>query len=182
MYFGSNQQPINMLMDTGSYLTWVSSRMCVDCDDEIVLFDERKSSTFVFYNFIIDQAYGKGDIYGYLSYDQVCVLPTKCANDFSFLTVGIVNDISGVSGLIGLSPYQKEATADSFLVRMKDSGTIENKTFSFFVNLDGRAQSKMTFGGYDLESFAYRGSKPMFHSKSSGFSWDLELDQVELRA
>ena len=98
--------------------------MCVKCDEGTVFFDERESSTFLFYDIMVDQAYGKGDIYGYLSYDQVCVLPTKCAKDFSFLSVGLVNQIRGVNGLIGLSPYQRDSTADSFLVKMKESGTI----------------------------------------------------------
>ena len=40
----------------------------------------------------------------------------------------------------------------------------------------------MTFGGYDLEAFAFNGSRPWFHKKRPGFSWDLQLKQVELRA
>ena len=50
------------------------------------------------------------------------------------------------------------------------------------VNMDGNAQSKMTFGGYDLEAFAQPNSSLSFHSVVSEDSWDLSFDSVELMA
>ena len=105
LYFGSSNQPIDLIMDTGSYLTWVSSRMCVNCDEDTTLYDERNSSTFLFYDIILDQAYGSGDIYGYFSFDQVCIKSDICISDFAFLSAGQVNDINSVNGIVGLSPF-----------------------------------------------------------------------------
>lgn len=141
----------------------MASRICVKCDNETTKFDERNSSTFIFNNVVIDQDYGKGSIYGYLSHDQVCVKPDKCADDFSFLSVGVVEDISKVNGIVGLSPFKKGLTADSFLKRLKTSGTIDVEIFSFLINFEDKEKSKMTFGGYDLQNFAAFGSNLIFH-------------------
>lgn len=57
------------------------------------------------------------------------------------------------SGLVGLSPRHYERDADLFVEKMKDGGAINDAIFSMSI-APGQEQSKITFGGYDEESFA----------------------------
>jgi len=84
--------------------------MCSTCNLAEGFIDERKSSTFKFYPALYDLHYGSGSIYGFASYDKMCMQPhKKCANDFSFLTAVDSKMMGGrpipaISGLLGMSP------------------------------------------------------------------------------
>jgi len=106
IYIGDNMQPFELIFDTGSNWLWVNGRICDNCNSQ-PQFDERKSSSFKFFNILTDLHYGTGDAYGYNSLDKVCIKPGKCAEDFSFLTVGYQTGLDSLatSGILGLSPY-----------------------------------------------------------------------------
>jgi len=57
------------------------------------------------------------------------------------------------SGLVGLSPTQWDNDGDLFLTKMVETGTIDKAIFSISIGMND-VQSKMTFGGYDLSTFA----------------------------
>lgn len=127
-YFGSNKQKFVTLFDTGSSWVWVNSRVCENCLNGLAKFDERQSNSFSFYNSVMDLHYGSGDVYGYNSYDQVCLKPDVCVDNFSFLTVSHnrgLNDLM-CSSLIGLSPNTNLTTGDLFIMKMKNSGVLPN--------------------------------------------------------
>jgi len=115
-----------MIFDTGSNWLWVNSRMCDNCAWGVPKFDERTSSTFRFYNAVLDLHYGSGDVYGYNSHDKVCILPDHCADAFSFLTVGMQQGLSTLktSGIVGMSPNHYEKMGDLFIEKMRESGVI----------------------------------------------------------
>ena len=52
-------------------------------------FDEQQSDSFKFKEPVIDLHYGSADVYGYISQDQVCLVPESCADDFTFISVGM---------------------------------------------------------------------------------------------
>lgn len=72
---GSEQEPFDMIFDTGSNWLFVYSRICLNCPYFMKQFDERESSTFLFKEPIIDLHYGSADVYGYPSMDSVCLGP-----------------------------------------------------------------------------------------------------------
>lgn len=57
------------------------------------------------------------------------------------------------SGIVGLSPNHYENAADLFIEKMKKTGAIDEAIFSMSIGM-GDIQSKITFGGYDLDKFA----------------------------
>ena len=69
IHFGSHQQPIHMLMDTGSGTTWCLHRFCENCNKKAEKLDERNSSTFSYYPAMYDFHYGIGSTYGYNGFD-----------------------------------------------------------------------------------------------------------------
>ena len=63
------------------------------------------------------------------------------------------------SGLIGLGSAVTEfdgEACDLFVDKMKEAGTIENAMFAIYLDLQND-NSKITFGGYDLNRFAVQG-------------------------
>ena len=88
---------------------------------------------------------------------------------------GITGTIKG-SGLIGLSPLPAAASTLSnpleipgFLAQLRNSTSYNNdfkQLFSIYLSNDPKVKGKITFGGYDLKSFA-KGPKP----QDSDVSW-----------
>ena len=125
-------------MDTGSNWLWVQSRFCEDCVSGADKYDERNSTEFHFYDLVTDMFYGKGDIYGYISYDQLCIKPGVCSKDFAFLDIGLANNMAlPTSGLVGLSPSADDIIGDLFVSQMKKTGAIDKAIFSLMVNFKG---------------------------------------------
>jgi len=116
-----------MIFDTGSNWLWVYSRICLNLMSHIEKFDERNSSTFSFYSAMYDLHYGSGDVYGYNSFDQVCITKEFCAHNFSFLIVNAQKNLYSLesSGIIGMSPNALEDRGDLFLLKMKEAGVID---------------------------------------------------------
>ena len=162
VFIGEQKQPFVMIYDTGSSWLWVNGRICANCLNGYDKFDERNSSTFSFFDSTIDLHYGSGDVYGYNSYDTVCLKPDACADNFSFLTVSYNTGFNTLmsSGLVGLSPFKNEnhiMVGDLFVNKFRDTGAIDKAVFSLMIELVNN-KSKMTFGGFDLENMAAPGS------------------------
>jgi len=182
VYIGSDNQPFDLIFDTGSNWLWVNGRFCENCNNK-PRFDERTSKNHRFFDVLVDLHYGSGDVYGYNSIDTVCIRPGDCANDFSFLTVGMQTGLSSLysSGIVGLSPNSDDSVNDLFIIKMKESGVIEKAVFSLMIELDNN-KSKMTFGGIDLAKMAALGSKLNYHNidPENMKWWTLKLESMTL--
>ena len=167
-----------MIFDTGSNWLWVNGRFCENCAWGKPKFDERNSSTFHFYDVIMDLHYGSGDAYGYNSHDSVCLKPGSCASDFSFVTIGMQQGLDALasSGIVGLSPMSTGTMGDLFILKMKKSGVIDKALFSIMIELV-HDKSKMTFGGVDMANLAALGSTMTYHDVASKHIkwWTLSL-------
>ena len=88
--------------------------------------------------------------------DTLCLTQDACSPGFSFLAATSQQGLSALhaSGIIGLSPEPigSSSISDLFLLKMKESGVIEQGVFSFTIR-SGEEPSTMTLGGYD-ESLA----------------------------
>ena len=86
IFIGSNQQPFDMIFDTGSNWLWVMSEECGNCppnarfDDEGSNSFQRRPGTEFLY-------YGSGSVNGNVVNDQVCITPEFCADDFTFMDI-----------------------------------------------------------------------------------------------
>jgi len=58
-----------MILDTGSPWVWIMSEECKDCPSNVKLFEETTSSTFYFYDVVVDLHFGQGSVYGYNGID-----------------------------------------------------------------------------------------------------------------
>ena len=156
---GSDQQPFDLIFDTGSSWLWVNSRLCEGCSSRQNKFNEKNSTTFSFYPAILDLHYGSGDAYGYISFDQVCLNEDSCADNFAFLNVAAQSGLSGLdgSGIVGMSPQAPDqggySYGDLFITKMKDAGVIDKAIFSIYAELEND-NSKIHLGVYELETFA----------------------------
>jgi hypothetical protein len=107
---------------------------------------------------LLDLHYGSGSAYGYNAHDSVCISETVCADDFSLMVVGDQSGLGGLaaSGIVGLSPKHGSKRGDLFIEKLKKTGAIDEAVFSLMINMKDD-NSKVTFGGYDLQKFALPG-------------------------
>lgn len=169
-----------MIFDTGSDWLWVYSRICGNCYQE--KFNEKESDSFKFWNVIYDLHYGSGDVYGYISHDQVCINEDNCADDFGFMTVGQQVNLNTLmsDGLVGMSPKETDQYGDLFILKMKETGVIDHAIFSMYINLQ-EDSSVMSLGGYDLETYALPGASISWHDcDPESYHWQLNLDSMSL--
>lgn len=124
---------MNLILDTGSTNTWVNSRMLGGVFHS--KFDERSSSTYHFYPAQLEIHYGRGDVYGFWSYDQVCLDQNNCDPEFNFINVFAEANLKGLNaaGLVGLG-NANGYKLDMFVPKMKKVGVLKNAIFSFYIN------------------------------------------------
>ena len=157
IFIGEDQQEFEMIFDTGSNWLWVNSDDCINCPYANPQFQDEQSSSYenVDNIFGTNLYYGTGSVHGYKSQDQVCITPEFCSPDFTFIVVDQQNGLDRLasSGIVGMSPNHFEAESDLFIEKMKQTGAIDESIFSLSIGMNDQ-QSKITFGGYDLEDFA----------------------------
>ena len=74
-----------------------------------------------------DLHYGSGDVYGYNSFDKVCLKPLFCDPNFSFYSIVYQSNLEvlAASGILGMSPKDSEDRGELFISKMKKSGVID---------------------------------------------------------
>ena len=74
---------------------------------------------------MLDIHYGKGDIYGYWSIDQVCLDLNHCGQNFTFINVLVSANLMTLkgSGIVGLGA-RNNAKIDMFINKMHKDGVI----------------------------------------------------------
>jgi len=66
--------------------------------------------------------------------------------------------------------------ADLLVNKMKEDGIIDNTLFSFAIE-PGNNQSHITFGGYDMDTYAKEHANLTWHELRSGSShWEVTLE------
>lgn len=156
IYIGENKQPFDMIFDTGSNWLWVDSDQCENCP-RVPLFHEDQSDSYEMIDDYLGTSlyYGTGEVHGKKSQDQVCITEDYCSDDFTFMVVMRQKGLERLacSGIVGMSPNHFEEESDLFIEKMKETGAIDEALFSLSIGMNDQ-QSKITFGGYDTDSFA----------------------------
>lgn len=184
IFIGSEREQFEMIFDTGSSWVWVQDARCKDCMANEHKFHSQRSTTFTqIRDDISILRYGKGTVFGYDSYDDVCIKPDGdygdgCMPNYLFKTVVGQHDLQGLAGagIIGLSPSEQNSGARLFVPTLYHRMAIKKNMFAMFMDPNG--QSKIQIGGYDLKKYS-RG--PMnWHPLSDPNFWQMNFNDVRI--
>jgi len=111
IYVGSMKQQFDLIFDTGSSWVWVEHEFCNACANPQKL-KSRESTSFTQVSPELSTLrYGRGQVYGYDSRDQICLneestIGHGCMDNYLFKSVVYQRDLQGLAGagIIGLSP------------------------------------------------------------------------------
>ncbi|KAK2763991.1 hypothetical protein FQN54_009610 [Arachnomyces sp. PD_36] len=156
--FGSQDQGMWMLLDTGAANTWVMGADCMsDSCSQHDTFDDESSTTFSTTGEEWDVEYGSGEVAGISAKDNVTLGELEIVMEF-----GIANEASDdflsypMDGILGLGRTDKNAQGTPAVMEaLSAAGLIEANILG--VNLprgaDGVTDGQITFGDVDTEKF-----------------------------
>ena len=152
-YIGSSQQPMKLVLDTGSSLMWVQGDECPASECSGESFDSSKSTTFTPSSTIEEIVYGMHVIRGYVVQDQVSWdldQQNLSISNMTFIDVYTADEIDKLSshGLVGLGPTSISGKYKTIIQEMYERGLIEKNMFSLHLKLQEH-DSKIWLGGYD---------------------------------
>ena len=126
---GNPPQVFNLIIDTGSFITWVNSIECQNCQSSRK-FSPLTSKTF--YNLSTEHSitYVSGNNKGYLAKEEFDLNDHKI-NSFGFMISTLANiDIDEMEGIIGLGRYYSMGDSFSLIESMKINNLIDKRIFS----------------------------------------------------
>ena len=98
--------------------------------------------------------YGKGEVKGYLSQDQVCLSDRDdaCVKDYKLLTINYAKDFAGLKadGVLGLAPSNQGGNSNLFIDELYNAGVVKQKTFGFYL-APYTETSRIIIGGIDMK-------------------------------
>ena len=169
LFIGSNQQPLNVVFDTGSHFLVIPNASLSDQFDNV--YDCSSSTTCKSYeDKHIVLRYGSGNGYGYVAEDQIGFgIATIAVNTTFVLSTELgglpsefhADGILGLRTIKNLSTYYVYPNADticrtnySLIDNLYAQGVIKKRQFSFFLNNVDRLVSEelgadFTLGGYN---------------------------------
>jgi len=148
-------------------------------------------------NFDITVKYGIGMVKGELVEDRLCLdaYGSNCASEMEFLSVYFSEQLSNLqaSGIVGLSPYLPHSASlngkkmPRFIDQLKSQGIISRSLFSLYISdyadqSDDKnaTDSHLTFGAYDLQSYASPGAQITWNSLHNRNYWTVLLSSAEV--
>lgn len=129
---GNPQQCFNVLLDSGSFLLWVSDTNCYSCPNSMKKYDRSISKTYQNLNKEFSIQYGTGSIKGELA-KEVITLGNFKLSDFVFVLAQYQSDMEDIDGILGLGksydemPNQKQV---SFIDQLHYSKYISQRIFT----------------------------------------------------
>jgi hypothetical protein len=177
---GSNEQPSNVIFDTGSSNLWVPSKSCAKCGSH-QRYDSSKSSSYVKDGRVFRIEYGSGPVAGFYSQDSVKVGSIVVSKQ----TFAEVTDVSGLGiaytlgkfdGILGLgfASISVDHVTPVF-DNMFAQGGLEEEVFSFSLGKVDGEPGELLFGGIDTD--LYTGDLKYVPLSNTTY-WALELDGI----
>jgi len=150
LYFGSQQEGVQVVYDTGSDWLTVESAQCRSCFGEN--FNEKKSESWkpADHSKIEEVEYLSGTIEGVTGTDKVCLSNDQnCANDFEFFLIDynqlLPPDMDGVLGMCARGKVDDHENGPDYVDALKAADVITDTTFSFSLSKENE-QSYVDFG------------------------------------
>ena len=181
---GSNRQEFNLVLDTGSYITWVAAQGSQDSVSIARHFNPSASNTCQKTKVAFQQAYGTGQVSGIYHYDNFYYI-----NDREFkLGFGLATKtyfpIGVADGIIGLGHSYYNMNDISFIHMLQQAGITNSKSFSlkFGNNINPGASGKLILGKHDDFSNGNLPSCPLRNiNDQNQIYWACQLNGVGLK-
>lgn len=181
MLIGSNQTPIEMLLDTGAGNSWVMGSMCTSTPcTQHKTFGPADSTTYTpLDGDSFSVQYGTGSVSGTLANDTISFAGLKLE-----MTLGIANQTSSdfssypMDGILGLSQLQTDGQP-SFLATLVDAKLLQSNVFGVSISRsgDGPNNGEINFGAPDTSR--YSGSLSYTSVTSNGEAdWAIPMDSI----
>lgn len=144
---GSNSQPFNLLLDTGSYAIWVARYGCYGANNISNFFEPDSSITGVKINETFWFLYGSGATKGYYYLENIEYIPATIAN----MKIGVADSafyqLPGCDGIMGLARLYNDER-ESIITMLYQSGLTDSRAFSikFEGKFDGGEHGSMFLG------------------------------------
>lgn len=146
---GSNNQPFNLLLDTGSHVLWVAEENCKETSKIPITnhYAPSKSTTKKTTTQSFEITYGTGSVQGFYYYDYA-----KYINNKQFwIKFGAAKKadfaVYNCDGIIGLSHDYSSNNEISFIHMLKKANIIDSTKFSF--KFIGENSGKLILGEHD---------------------------------
>jgi cathepsin D len=181
VFFGDSQQPLYMLMDTGSGDSWTMGESCTSdiCKAHNVL-GTKESSTFKATTDTFSFSYGTGSVSGLIASDTVSFAGMQVTLQFGSADI-TSPDFKNypIDGILGLGrPKQSMIGAKGFLAQAYAKGLISKLQFGMNLqrNADGTMDGEINFG--DLDTSKYKGNMNYVSCLSDQANWEINLDDM----
>ena len=181
---GSNSQPFNLLLDTGSSVLWVTHSNCgKKCSDSITRHYNPDSSTTKEgpYNSFSIQ-YGTGSVSGNYYKDNMVYLSNKVFSMYFGVASSCYFPVTNCDGIIGLTKSYQEKRL-SIIQMLKDNGNTDSTAFSIKFendNFQGGIKGTMFIGVHEDFSKNETVSCPLTYYLRNDF-WAGELSSFGLK-
>lgn len=152
VYLGSNLQPFNLLIDTGSAWLWVGQPESAfthtyDCAASTTCIENRSD--------VHQLKYGQGMGFGFATDDTLTIGDGFVVSNQTFLVVSGIQDM-GIffgDGIMGLGNSALSGGHPTFIDNLYERGLISSKCFSIYIGNDptsyGGQAGTFIIGGYD---------------------------------
>jgi saccharopepsin len=136
---GTPPQCFNVLVDSGSFVLWVTNIYSPQTPDANNKFDFKRSSTFSNTNKPYNIQYGTGSAQGYVTKDVISLGKTKLPN-FNFILVDKEEGHQDLDGILGLGynyeDFDYESETFSLIDKLHSENLIKRKIFTQKYNDD----------------------------------------------
>ncbi|GFO04287.1 cathepsin d [Plakobranchus ocellatus] len=182
---GTPGQTFNVLLDTGSSLTWVLSShiLSEDTDRKYRRYNNASSSTYGNKRQVFDIEYPLNKIAGLWGTETITVAGLKVKKQHfgeAMINSGLFND-ADVDGILGLG-FRDEDDDPTIFENMLKQGVVSAPIFSFYLNGGYRTNSHardsvVTLGGTNPE---YYTGDFTFVDLTAPDQWKFNMDKVQL--
>lgn len=183
---GSSNQNFSLIVDTGSYYTWIYGAECTaDACTHRQQYKLSNSTTVKNTTKDFSITYSSGGVKGKVVNDKALFSGFDTRINF-----GVANDAGStfssfpIDGLLGLSAKDQSDDAPGVITTLKKQGLIDKRIFGVNLgrNWDSKDEGGITFG--DIDKSKYTGdisyTKVDSSSSNSNLLWNLPLDGVYL--
>ena len=177
---GSNKQEFNLILDTGSYYTWVAKEGSKDVKTINHHFNPSSSNTCVKTPISTEIIYGTGSCSGDFYSDNFYYI-----NDKEFKMIFLVassTNFNSADGIIGLGRSSQFLGDSSFIDMLKLGGVTNSKLFSFKFSInESEIKGTLIIGKHDDFSKTDVGYCPLINlDKAEGF-WECKISSFTMK-
>ncbi|ODH23961.1 hypothetical protein ACO22_05357 [Paracoccidioides brasiliensis] len=181
MHFGSNQQPMWMLIDTGASNTWLVGSNCIADPCKIHnSFGSEDSNTLSITDIPFDVTYGSGDVSGIIVNDSVSFAGFNLTMGFgSALEMSDHFSNYPMDGILGLGrAVEKTMKTPTIMQALRKAGLLEKHIIAVNLqrHMDGTKDGQIVFG--DIDKTKFTGEISYTQTLANVDHWEILLEDL----